>query len=401
LRSCRSLELSDRLDEALCGAEAAYTPMARPAQGGLARSMNSKQRVLAALENARPDRVPIFEARIDESVMVDLGRNLGADLPLSGTGGPVLYSEAGPESLDLYCYLVQELGLDATSYQISIGLGHTSDDLGRDKYGRVYRLSEHGDPMIVEGPIREPSDLQGYDMVAKLRPGDFANMQYIIDRVGGDKAHVLCINDPFKESWLLRGGLENLLMDYLLDPGLVHGLARITTDFSMAVVDVAAEMGVDILMLNGDLAGERSTFISPEHYREYVKPYQKEIVDHAHRKRLKIVKHTDGDAWSILDDFVEVGFDGFHPVQPQCMDLAEVVEHLAGKACVIGNIDCRDLLPSGTEEEVDRAVREAIETAAGGGGYIISSSNSVHPGCRAKNYLAMIRAAHKYGAASC
>ena len=363
--------------------------------------MNSKQRILAALGNAQPDRVPIFEARIDESVMIDLGRILGADLPLPRTGEGVLYSEAGPESLDLYCYLVNELGLDATSYQISSGLERTSDDLGRDKYGRIYRLSEHGDPMVLEGPIKEPSDIKGYDMVSKLRPEDFAKMQYLIDKVGKDRAHVLCFNDPFKESWLLRGGLENLLMDYMLHPGLVHSLARIATDFSMAVADMAAKVGVDILMMNGDLAGERSTFISPKHYRQYVKPYQREIVDYAHRKGLKIVKHTDGNAWLILDDFVEVGFDGFHPVQPQCMDLAEVKEHLAGKACVIGNIDCRDLLPLGTEEEVDEAVREAIETAAEGGGYIISSSNSIHPGCRAENYMAMIRAAHKYGAATC
>ena len=134
---------------------------------------------------------------------------------------------------------------------------------------------------------------------------------------------------------------------------------------------------------------------------EYVKPYQREIVDHAHRRELKIVKHTDGNAWSILDDFVEVGFDGFHPVQPQCMDLAEVVEHLDRKPCVTGNTDCRDLLPSGTEEEVEKEVKDAIETAAEGGGHIISSSNSIHPGCRAENCMAVIRSAHKFAADPC
>jgi uroporphyrinogen decarboxylase len=101
--------------------------------------------------------------------------------------------------------------------------------------------------------------------------------------------------------------------------------------------------------------------------------------------------------WPILDDLVEEGFDGFHPVQPQCMNIGEVKKHLAGKMCVIGNIDCRDLLPFGTEEEVKNMVRKTIETAAPGGGYIISSSNSIHPGCKAENYIAMVEAAHKYG----
>jgi len=155
--------------------------------------------------------------------------------------------------------------------------------------------------------------------------------------------------------------------------------------------------GGDVILLEGDLAGEKTTLISPEHFREYVKSYQREIVDYAHQKELKIAKHTDGNAWLILDDFVKVGFDGFHPVQPQCMDIAEVKEHLAGKACILGNIDCRHLLPFGTEEEVEEAVKETIEKAAPGGGYIISSSNSIHPGCKAENYMAMIKAAHKYG----
>jgi uroporphyrinogen decarboxylase len=79
------------------------------------------------------------------------------------------------------------------------------------------------------------------------------------------------------------------------------------------------------------------------------------------------------------------------------MDIGEVKEHLAGKACIMGNIDCRELLPFGTEEEVAISVKDTIEIAAPGGGYIICSSNSIHPGCRAENYVAMIDAVHRYG----
>ena len=42
-------------------------------------------------------------------------------------------------------------------------------------------------------------------------------------------------------------------------------------------------------------------------------------------------------------------------------------------------------------------MKETIEKAAPGGGYIISSSNSIHPGCKAENYIAMVKAAHRYG----
>lgn len=188
-----------------------------------------------------------------------------------------------------------------------------------------------------------------------------------------------------------------MLIDFALNPQMVHDLARISTDFDKAAINMIAEIGADAVTVPGDLAGEYTTIMSPKHYREFIKPYHREIVDHAHQKGLKIIKHTDGNAWPILDDFLEVGFDGFHPVQPQCMDIGEVKTYLAGKMCVMGNIDCRDLLVSGTEEEVEQTVRETIEKAAPGGGYIISSSNSIHPNVKPENYIAMVRAAHKYG----
>jgi len=183
----------------------------------------------------------------------------------------------------------------------------------------------------------------------------------------------------------------------MLSPEMVHGLARMTTDYNRAAIDMIAETRADGIIMNGDLASEMTTIMSPKHHREYIKPYHKEIVDHAHQKGLKIVKHSDGNLWPILDDLLEAGFDGLHPIQPQCMDIGEVKAYLSGRMCVVGNIDCRELLESETEEEVERTVKETIEKAAPGGGYIISSSNSIHPNCRPENYLAMVRAAHRYG----
>ncbi len=219
-----------------------------------------------------------------------------------------------------------------------------------------------------------------------------------MDKVGSDWAHFVGLGDPFKTSWELRGGMQYLMMDYVLDPGLVHDLARVATDFSLAVIELAAQVGVDGVFMGGDLAANQTTLMSPQHYREYIKPYHHELVTSAHDKGLKFIKHTDGNLWPILDDFVEVGFDAFHPVQPQCMDIVEVKGHLSGKMCVIGNIDCMDLLPSGTEEQVEEAVRETIDAAGAGGGYILCSSNSIHPGVNPRNYIAMVRAGHRYGA---
>ena len=109
------------------------------------------------------------------------------------------------------------------------------------------------------------------------------------------------------------------------------------------------------------------------------------------------MKHTDGNVWPILDDLLEVGFDGIHPIQPQCMEIQDVKKHLRGKACVLGNIDCTYLLPFGTKEEVAESVRDTLRKTAPGGGYILSSSNSIHPGCKGENVVTMFEAAKEYG----
>jgi len=356
--------------------------------------MNCRKRILTALNNHQPDKVPIFELYINESSIVKLAKLLK---PEAVKAVEERLKDESYEILNLYCLIIDELQLDSTTTFFSRGIKIIDKDYCRDKYETIYRLNEHGEPVPVKGAINNSSDIKGFDMASKLKPEDFASVQYVINKVGSDKAHFVDIYDPFKVSWQLRGGMQNLLMDYVLNPPLIHDLTRIATDFNITVIDMAIKVGADIIVMSGDLAGENTLFMSPKYYRKYIKPSHKEIVDYAHKKGVKIVKHSDGNVWSILDDFIEVGFDGIHPIQPQCMDIEEVKNHLAGKACILGNIDCRYLLPFGTEEEVEKITKETIEKAAPGGGYIISSSNSIHPGCKPENYISMINAVHKYG----
>jgi len=79
------------------------------------------------------------------------------------------------------------------------------------------------------------------------------------------------------------------------------------------------------------------------------------------------------------------------------MDIGEIKKDFWKKTCRLGNIDCGFLLVLGSPDEVRQSVKETIAQAAPGGGYIISSSNSIHPGCKPENYLAMVEAAREYG----
>jgi len=98
-------------------------------------------------------------------------------------------------------------------------------------------------------------------------------------------------------------------------------------------------------------------------------------VDRAHALGLKVIRHSDGNLWSIMDILIDTGYDGLNPLEPQAgMDLKKVKDAHGDTICLLGNIDCKELLPSGTTAEVEDAVKQAIDVAAAGGGYIVCSS---------------------------
>jgi len=96
---------------------------------------------------------------------------------------------------------------------------------------------------------------------------------------------------------------------------------------------------------------------------------------------------------------VETGVDAINPLEPVAgMDIAEVKRRYGDQVCLIGNIDCGELLSRGTPQQVRQVVQETIRQAAPGGGYIMSSSNTIHSSVKPENYQAMIEATHLYGA---
>lgn len=358
--------------------------------------MNVEQRIRAALGFQPVDRIPVVDW-IDEPTVLKLARLLGfSDLEVADDL-QVLSGDESEASLTLLARVMRELALDATWQPYSLGLQPIDQDYARDKYGRVYFLSSHGQPFVKTGPIESPADIRGYDMAGAFDPKDLEKVVYLQELLGQEGVVWLDMVDPFQEAWTLRGGMDKLLLDFMENPGLVHDLGKVITEYKLAVLEAADRDGIGFIMMGGDLAGEKTTLMSPDQYREFVRPYQQQVVDAAKARGMKIIKHSDGNVWPILEDFYQVGYDGFNPIQPQCMDIGEVKSALTGKMCVIGNIDCRELLPAGTPEEVADTVKQTIDVAAPGGGYILSSSNSLHPGCRPENILAMIQTAHDYG----
>jgi uroporphyrinogen decarboxylase len=301
--------------------------------------------------------------------------------------------------LDLLFLIHEELGIDGfTSLPLSELAGVTNLDQNRfrDVWGTIWARSPHGMAHMLEPPLKAPEDLRDYGR-PDVSPGEAFMIQMAGQRFAGRKAQFLLMRGTFVRSWRLRG-MEELLMDIILRPAFVHDLARLVTEYNLELCQVAAEAGADVIILEDDIAGNESTLISPQHFQEFVAPYNQRVLDDAHARGLKVVCHSDGNLWPILDILLEVGYDGLNPLEPQAgMDLKRVKDYCGDRICLLGNIDCAELLCSGTEEEVEAAVVQAIQDAAPGGGYVLCSSNSIHPGVKPENFVTMVRAAKRHG----
>ena len=187
-------------------------------------------------------------------------------------------------------------------------------------------------------------------------------------------------------------------MDYILNPDLVHRLARIVVDYKVALLRRAVEAGADAIVSGDDYAYRNGPIMSPAHFEIFVLPYLREIIDATHACGVPFIKHTDGYIWSLLDAMVDAGIDAIDPIEPIAgMDIGEVKAKYGEQIAVVGNVDCTALLPGGTQEQVIEAVKETIAKASVGGGHILASSNSIHPAVDPDNYRTMVEAARTFG----
>jgi uroporphyrinogen decarboxylase len=98
-----------------------------------------------------------------------------------------------------------------------------------------------------------------------------------------------------------------------------------------------------------------------------------------------------------MDDLLTLGMNGIHPIQPAAMDIKQIKAKYGSRVCILGNIDLDYTLTLGTPDEVDKEVKERIIAAGPGGGYIVTSANSLTDYCKTENVWAMAKAVKKYG----
>ncbi len=334
--------------------------------------MNSFERVVAALERRQPDRVPYVESVIDHRVMESL-------LP-----GCDYYQLNEWLEMDNVCQNRSSWSRDNVEYT------DKEKGLFRDKWGVIRAFGPESTPAPVEGPIKRPEDLKTYTPPDPEADDVLGAIPEIVARYKGKKAITALCRDAFFNPAFLRG-TTNFLMDMIDHPDLVHELIEVTLSHDIRAMQRMVQAGVDVVIFGDDYADKNSTLMSPRHFKAFILPGLKRCVDAAHEAGAYVVKHTDGNIMGILDMIVETGIDALNPLEPAAgMDIGLLKRRYGDRIALIGNIDCGHLLSQAPVEEVRKVTRDTIRVAAAGGGYCLSSSNSIHSSVKPENFMAMI-----------
>jgi uroporphyrinogen decarboxylase len=191
---------------------------------------------------------------------------------------------------------------------------------------------------------------------------------------------------------------EHFLIGLIQAPDLIHRYLDARLRVTLLLLEAMLDRGVDGVHGGYDWASKNGPMFSPKHFRRFVFPRLQQITDLCHRYGVPYVKHTDGNVNRLLDDMIRAGVDGFQAIEPGAgMDIARLKRDYGGRLTLIGNVDCATVLVNGPVEAVREQTEWVIRTAAPGGGFLLSTSNSVHPGVVPEYYLAMLDTARKVG----
>ena len=202
----------------------------------------------------------------------------------------------------------------------------------------------------------------------------------------------------FERLWSIRG-MENALTDFYLYPEEVHKLFDRLTKFYLRIMERAKEeLDVDGFFVSDDIGTQKAPFFSLEIFREFFKPYYKQLFDKAHELGTHFWLHSCGNIEAFLPEFIEIGLDVIHPIQKNTMDEKVISEKYGDKICILSGIDVQYLMAFGTPGEVEEEVKFLINTyQRPEGRLMMTMGNGSTPDWKIANLEAMYETSLKVG----
>ena len=308
--------------------------------------MNSRERVMRAIEMSGPDRVPLTHVSL-------------------------------PGAFDRYGTALHELYRRYPADAISVGSA-TSGEFGsqigvpsRDTWGSLWvRYTDEHKGQVVSCPLRdwgtlrifEPPDTASAAIMGAIEANLAANAEC---------RYTLADGDTLWQRMFYLHGYQETLEDLLLCPDRCAELRDLILAVMIKRVECLCQLPqLDGIHLRDDWGSQETLMINPKLWREFFKPAYARLFSLVRDAGKHVWFHSDGAIDTIIPDLIEIGIQVLNP-QVNLIGRDELASLCDGKTCIEGDIDRQWTLPFGTPEDVRAAVRADIDAFGRfSGGYI-------------------------------
>jgi uroporphyrinogen decarboxylase len=364
--------------------------------------MKPRERVLKAFRkmNGLPDRVPIqFE------LCRQLNDHFSKKLNI-----PVHYTNNMYEDVT-YRISCNEIRLALGADVVVTGAAEANDYkkvVEPDKtWLNEYKMRMRQGPVyvdLVEYPlanVQSASDLASFSLPDPHAKGRFRDAK---DLVAKYKDEYFIIGDIEVTIFTLVQqlvGMEKFLTDLMMEAEYLQPLLTKCTDFQIEIGKGLIEAGVDAFWVGDDFGTQNGLLLPNEVFESQLEPHYRRLVSALKHYNPKVVPilHCDGAVRDLLPKISEIGFEVFNPVQPGVPGHSplELKKAFGDKFTFWGAIDQQHLIPMGTDQELEKDIREKISILEHNGGYMISPAHTLQSDVSPERVEKFIELCMKHG----
>jgi len=375
--------------------------------------MNSRERVIQAINHQEPDRVPIDINPLHD-FYYDLKQYLHLDIEEKVKHNYAMEVIPHPRVL-------QKLGVDISSVKLGSPSIKTkeprSDGLVEDDWGILYKVvSQPGGGSyyeVVSSPLAdaELADLAHYPWPIPDLPGRGEEAEKNAKALFEDTELAILgrFGGAITETAINMLGMENWMIRLTSDPDFIEALLTKITDIQIALDRIGLEATAKYLQIykasGEDLGMQIGPLYSMKMFRNQFLPHFKRRFQAARsyldsvNPAVKIMLHSCGSISKFLPDLIDAGIDIIDPIQPHAaaMNSAELKANYGDKLTFHGGVDIQQVLPFGTKEDIETEVQTRINDLGPGGGYILAPAHNVQADVKPENIIYMIEAVKRFG----
>ncbi|MGQ1787222.1 MULTISPECIES: uroporphyrinogen decarboxylase family protein [unclassified Saccharicrinis] len=222
-----------------------------------------------------------------------------------------------------------------------------------------------------ERTLTAPGFFQGKTDPAEIDSFDWPNPADYLDIEESKKLVTEVSDDYFKMGIMWSAhfqdtcaafGMEDALITMMMYPDMFQAVIDKITGFYLELNKMfyeATKGKLDGVLIGNDFGSQTALMVDPDMLRTYVFPGTKKLVDQAKSYGLKVLHHSCGSIFPIINDLYDMGVDIVHPIQALAADMsAENLSEKIENGVFCGGVDAQELLVNGTPEEIKKRVTQ-------------------------------------------